>query len=111
MDLTSGKIISVLEGGYHTRAEGVGGGGLGGGKRLPGRPAGSRGVGKQGAGGNVAVSELDDEGGAGGGGAKGGAGAGGEGYINLEMDGGLAKGVMAHVIALMDEESTLKTKM
>jgi hypothetical protein len=107
MELTSGKIISVLEGGYHTRAEGGREGGLGVGKRLPGRPAGSRGGGKQGS--AAAVSD-DDEGG-GGGGAGGEGGGGGESHINLETDGGLAKGVMAHVLSLMDDASMLKMKM
>lgn len=104
MELTSGKIISVLEGGYHTE------GGMGQGKRLPGRPVGSTRGGKHPGGGSgrgTAVSEDDEvgEGGGGGGGEE-------ESHINLETDGGLAKGVMAHLIALMDDDaSKVKMKM
>jgi hypothetical protein len=58
MELTSGKIICVRDGGYHTRAVGGWEGGLGVGKRLPGRPAGSRGGGKQGRGGGLSKGEL-----------------------------------------------------
>lgn len=83
MNETSGKIISVLEGGYHCHPDPQ--------PKRVGRPPGRA---KASASASTAASE-DEEGSAG--------DAGGEPYINPETDGGLAKGVMAHVLALMDD--------
>lgn len=96
---TSGKVISVLEGGYHVRPDG------GPGKRLPGRPANSTRGARAASGGPGGATSDDDEAG------RDGVAKDCQSHINEETDGGLAKGVMAHVMALMDDAGTFNMAM